>query len=164
MTQFETLAQRLKYARKAAGLTQDELADWPKISRAAISQYESGETLSIKSTALHPICKALGIESEWLVHGTGEILVKAESKLVSDNTETEMEYSINPDVIEIILELFQSLRIITDEANCRKLACSLSYLYVDLQTELERGASIENLKDNVDKEKFTRIIRSQFYE
>ena len=138
MTQFETLAQRLKYARKAAGLTQGKLTEEAGISRVAISQYESGETLSIKSTALHPICKALGVNSEWLVHGTGKMLLENKLKLVSDNTETEMEFTINPDVIEIILDLFQSLRIITDEANCRKLACCLSYLYVDLQTELER--------------------------
>jgi len=92
------------------------------------------------------------------------MLLENKLKLVSDNTETEVEFTINPDVIEIILDLFQSLGIITDEANCRKLACSLSYIYVDLQTELEREASIDNLKDNIDRVKFTRIIRSQFYE
>jgi len=52
MAQFETLAQRLKYARKAAGLTQDKLAENAGISRVAISQYESGETLSIKSHSI----------------------------------------------------------------------------------------------------------------
>jgi len=63
------LSERVKAARKHAGLTQTQLAERVGIAQTAISQIESGKTL--RSTYLFDIAEACGVNSMWLVSGVG---------------------------------------------------------------------------------------------
>ncbi|EMA3643514.1 helix-turn-helix transcriptional regulator [Providencia stuartii] len=65
-----TLAQRLKQARKNAGITQNELAKLVGVSQAAIQKIETGKAAT--STRLIEISKALNVDPEWLSVGTGD--------------------------------------------------------------------------------------------
>ncbi|MBG3105598.1 helix-turn-helix transcriptional regulator [Proteus mirabilis] len=65
-----TLAQRLKKARKLAGLSQKELGEAVGISQAAIQKIEVGNALN--STKLIDIAKVLRVSPEWLSSGHGE--------------------------------------------------------------------------------------------
>ncbi|WP_367239226.1 helix-turn-helix transcriptional regulator [Pseudomonas fulva] len=66
------LSQRIKAARKHAGLTQRELAEEVGIAQTAISQLESGKTL--RSSYLLDIASACGVSSFWLVGGEGPMI------------------------------------------------------------------------------------------
>ncbi|BBT39052.1 XRE family transcriptional regulator [Pseudomonas putida] len=66
------LSQRIKMARKHAGLTQSELAEIVGIAQTAVSQLESGKTL--RSTYLVQIAQACSVNSLWLASGEGEML------------------------------------------------------------------------------------------
>jgi phage repressor protein C with HTH and peptisase S24 domain len=66
------LSERIKTARKHAGLTQKELAERVGIAQTAISQLESGKTL--RSTYLVQIATACRVNSGWLASGDGEML------------------------------------------------------------------------------------------
>ena len=67
----ETVGDRLKMARKAAGLTQKELADAVYAKQGAISDLENGRNNS--STKLVQMAIVLGVNPRWLSTGTGEI-------------------------------------------------------------------------------------------
>lgn len=65
------LSERIKLARKKAGLTQSGLAESVGIAQTAISQLESGKTL--RSSYLIQIARACGVNSVWLASGEGEM-------------------------------------------------------------------------------------------
>lgn len=62
---------RLKQARKDAGLTQTALADKVGISRGQITNMERGIVASPQSIIINAICKALNINRDWLMTGEG---------------------------------------------------------------------------------------------
>jgi len=61
--------ERLKEARKAARISQNELADLAGISQVTVQQIESGRNKNSKMLA--PIAIALGVSMDWLATGRG---------------------------------------------------------------------------------------------
>lgn len=68
---MSTLADRIKQARKHAGLTQRELAKLVGVSQPVISQLESGENL--QSVHLVKIASACRVSAHWLSAGSGQM-------------------------------------------------------------------------------------------
>lgn len=66
------LSERIRAARRHAGLTQRELADKIGIAQTAISQLESGKTQ--RSTYLLAIASVCNVSSFWLAEGKGPML------------------------------------------------------------------------------------------
>ncbi|MFG0381075.1 helix-turn-helix domain-containing protein [Pseudomonas sp. zbq_18] len=66
---MDTLAHRIKAARKYATLTQKQLADAAKVEQPLISQLETGKTL--KTAYLAHIAKACRVSALWLATGEG---------------------------------------------------------------------------------------------
>ena len=69
-----SVAERIRHARKKAGLTQADLAKACGISRAAVSQWELGTTKSPTSQNIFEIARATGFNPEWLSSGQGSDL------------------------------------------------------------------------------------------
>ncbi|WP_043309309.1 XRE family transcriptional regulator [Pseudomonas sp. ML96] len=69
---MSTLKDRIKAARKHAGLTQRELAVNVGVSQPVISQLESGENL--QSVHLLRIAGACGVRPQWLADGEGAMV------------------------------------------------------------------------------------------
>jgi len=67
------LSQRVKAARKHAGLTQRELAKAARVEQPLISQLETGKTL--KSAHIAQIAKACRVSALWLASGEGEMIL-----------------------------------------------------------------------------------------
>ena len=65
------LKDRIKSARLAMGLTQQELADKIGVKRAAVTLWETGATKKIESSNLLAAAKALDVSPEWLSSGKG---------------------------------------------------------------------------------------------
>ena len=63
----DSFAERLKSARKAANLTQAELAEKVNIGKTAISNAEVGRNDSMRD--IEPIAQALGVSAGWLQFG-----------------------------------------------------------------------------------------------
>lgn len=68
---METFGSRLRYARNAKGLTQQQLADALGINRVNISTWESDATKP-EAAKIPAIVQMLGIEETWLFSGKGE--------------------------------------------------------------------------------------------
>jgi transcriptional regulator with XRE-family HTH domain len=68
---MENFRQRLKYARKKAGLTQSQLSKIVGVTQTTVSEIESGRKGSKKSNVFlfYKLSKALGVTMEWLLMG-----------------------------------------------------------------------------------------------
>lgn len=67
---MESLGARIKFARKAAGKTQQAVADLFKIKRVNVTQWES-MTTSPGRDRIKPLADFLGTTAEWLLDETG---------------------------------------------------------------------------------------------
>lgn len=76
------LSERIRIARRSAGLTQRELADKVGIAQTAISQLESGKTQ--RSTYLYQISEACGVSVAWLLTGSGSMAISEQRKAASE--------------------------------------------------------------------------------
>jgi len=68
---MNTLGERLKYARKSKGYTQDTLANTIGVSRGVIFNIEKNKT-EPQNIVINAICQTLGISREWLLTAEGE--------------------------------------------------------------------------------------------
>ena len=71
---METLAQRLKFVMKEAGINQSELAVRVGIKQQAISRMLRGITKN--SRYFLPICNELSVSPKWLMEGIGNIYTR----------------------------------------------------------------------------------------
>lgn len=69
---MKTFAERLKYARTRAQLSQDSLAGKANITKGAISQWENGVASGCKIDTLFNLADALMVDARWLATGHGE--------------------------------------------------------------------------------------------
>ena len=69
------IAERLKHARKMAGMRQQELADKCAISRQSITLYET-EFREPDASVLKRMAGALGVSADWLLGMEGETEVQ----------------------------------------------------------------------------------------
>lgn len=77
---MNTLGERLNYARKKAGFTQDSLAESIGVSRGVIFNLEKNKT-DPQVIVINAICQTLKINKEWLVDGVGEMEDTSEASL-----------------------------------------------------------------------------------
>lgn len=68
---YMKLQDRIKLAREKAKLTQKELADRVGIRPQAVSQWESGDTKSLRGPSLARAAEALDVSPLWLSDGEG---------------------------------------------------------------------------------------------
>lgn len=65
------MGTRLKKAREEAKITQQALADYIGLSRAAIAQWETGNTKNIRPENLFKAAEKLSKSAKWLALGEG---------------------------------------------------------------------------------------------
>lgn len=71
---------KLKKARKALGLTQEELAEKSGVSRGHISQIEAGNTKTTNPASIVKLAKALKVEVEDLMDYEDPVVARAAKK------------------------------------------------------------------------------------
>ena len=76
---LDTVGERLKKARKYAGMTQVDLARAVGAKQGAISDLENGRNHS--STKLVQMAVCIGVDAEWLSTGKGEMINRAKNYL-----------------------------------------------------------------------------------
>lgn len=60
-------SDRIKEARKAAGLTQKELASKLGVKHSAVSKYEQGRVVNLKRETIANIAAVLNVKPSWLM-------------------------------------------------------------------------------------------------
>jgi transcriptional regulator with XRE-family HTH domain len=66
-----TLAERIKTARDALGMTQAELADACGISDKSVSAWEKSRSMSVAAPHLFKLARVLKVDPEWISTGEG---------------------------------------------------------------------------------------------
>lgn len=74
--------ERIKQLRREFNLTQAEFGRKVGLSRAEVANIESGRA-PVRPATVPVICHILGVSQEWLETGHGEMVVKANSDIVS---------------------------------------------------------------------------------
>lgn len=90
---MDNMVDRFRKARKAAGLSQKELADKLCMTQAHISAMEKG-IRDITDRTISDICRELGISESWLRDGDGEMFASGvvAPSIISDLTQ---EYDLD---------------------------------------------------------------------
>lgn len=94
---IETVGERLKKAREAAGLSQQQLAEQIGATRSAIAQVEGGLSNSLNAENLAKAARKLGKTAVWLATGEGpesssEVLSDALSALNDDDRQAAFDF------------------------------------------------------------------------
>lgn len=76
-------AQRIRLARRHAGLSQTQLAQKVGVRRSAVSHWESAEGKNPSVTHLRTIATVTQVQFEWLATGRGAMQVSTEQALDS---------------------------------------------------------------------------------
>lgn len=107
------IGDKIREARLAKGMTQEELGEILGVQKSAIAKYENGRIVNIKRTTLKKISDVLGIRpSELIFEGVPEEAADLHTKILMDH-----------DVMNMI-EKYYSLSI-AEQAIVRKFIYSL---------------------------------------
>lgn len=88
-----TISQRMKAARKHAGLTQKQLAEIAGVSQPVISQLEGGS--SLKSVHITKLATACGVSPLWLAEGVGA-MTDPSATASKDSEPSNISMSVQP--------------------------------------------------------------------
>ena len=85
---MKTQSDRIKQARKDAGLSQSDLSTKVGVSRVAITQWENNPSIKIAGENLTRLCAALGVSAEWLLYGREKGVVPDARIIEADESES----------------------------------------------------------------------------
>lgn len=85
------IGKKIKEARLAKGMTQEELGKILGVQKSAIAKYESGRIVNIKRSTLKKISDVLGIRpSELIFEANPKTTADLHAKILMDNDVMEM--------------------------------------------------------------------------
>lgn len=117
------IGQKIREARLAKGMTQEELGGILGVQKSAIAKYESGRVVNIKRSTLKKISDVLGIRPSELIF-EGE-LQKSPTALAERHFEMVMDEDLN--------EIFDDFRSL--DAAKKKIVKDLIHSLAETKTE-----------------------------
>lgn len=97
------MQNRIKEVRKAAGLSQAEMAKRLSLSRNFVSLLENGERMPSDRT-LNDICETFNVNEEWLRTGAGEMFAQDKDEQLA---EMAKEHGLSPEFAAIVKQLME---------------------------------------------------------
>ena len=95
---MKTLGERLRYARKRKGYTQESLAAAIGVSRGVIYNLEKNKT-DPQTIVLNAICSTLKINANWLLRGKGDM---------ADTSEVSQSAAVLSELYDIAKQLSET--------------------------------------------------------
>lgn len=107
------IGQKIKDARLAKGLTQEELGNLVGLQKSAIAKYENGRVVNIKRSTLQKLAKALDLRgSDLIIESEPKEFAELSARVLLDeelmNT-IELYYSLSSDKQKMIRDLVRSM-------------------------------------------------------
>ena len=101
---------KIKTARQAKGMTQEELGEILGVQKSAIAKYESGRVVNIKRSTLKKISDVLDIPAFELIFDEGK-KGKSEQDELSENIKRLVDFakSVPDDKVELVLKVMKSI-------------------------------------------------------
>ena len=107
------VGQKIKQARIAKGLTQEELGKIVGLQKSAIAKYENGRVVNIKRSTLQKLAQALNLKgSDLIIVPSPKDAAELHTRVLLDNDlmdAIESYYSLDESEQKMIRDLIQSL-------------------------------------------------------
>ncbi len=116
-----TPQQRIRLARRTAGMSQNQLAKAVGVQRSAVSHWEAANGKNPNVSHLREVAQVTGIQFEWLVTGRGDMGLSKDTQLDSIATaeallvETPLEFRLVQAFREVPLRARLSLLEVMEE-------------------------------------------------
>ena len=107
------IGQKIKEARLAKGLTQEQLGNLVGVQKSAIAKYENGRVVNIKRSTLHKLGKVLGLRgSDLIIESDPEGAAELSAKVLLDGElmdAIEKYYTLTAEKQKIVRDLIHSM-------------------------------------------------------
>ena len=102
---------KIKAARQAKGMTQEELGEILGLQKSAIAKYESGRVVNIKRSTLKKISDVLDIPPFELVFDESKIGKPTNDDELSENMKKLIDFakSVPEDKVDLVLAVMKSI-------------------------------------------------------
>jgi transcriptional regulator with XRE-family HTH domain len=106
---MRSVANRIRLARRAAGLTQADVAEQLQVGRSAVAQWERADGSNPAATNLAKLAIVLECAFEWLATGRGSRLTRNDASNQSEETAVVMRHFARDDAEDHLLAVFREL-------------------------------------------------------
>ncbi len=107
------IGQKIKQARIAKGLTQEELGNLVGLQKSAIAKYENGRVVNIKRSTLQKLAQALDLRgSDLIIEANPTEAAEFSAKVLLDTklmNAIEKYYTLSDKKQKMVLDLIDSL-------------------------------------------------------
>ena len=107
------VGQKIKEARLAKGLTQEELGNMIGLQKSAIAKYENGRVVNIKRSTLQKLAQALGLRgSDLIIESNPKEAAELSAKVLLDvelMDVLEKYYTLTEEKQKMIRDLIRSM-------------------------------------------------------
>ena len=107
------IGQKIKQARLAKGLTQEELGNMVGLQKSAIAKYENGRVVNIKRSTLRKLAQALDLRgSDLIIESNPEEAAELSARVLLDGElmdAIEKYYTLPAEKQKMVRELIRSL-------------------------------------------------------
>lgn len=106
---MRSVANRIRLARRAAGLTQADVAERLQVGRSAVAQWERADGSNPAATNLAKLAVVLECAFEWLATGRGSRHTRNGTSNQSGETAVVLKHFARDDAEDHILAVFREL-------------------------------------------------------
>ena len=107
------IGQKIKNARIAKGLTQEQLGSLVGLQKSAIAKYENGRVVNIKRSTLQKLAKALDLRgSDLVIESDPKEAAELHARVLLDDelmVSLEKYYTLSPEKQKVVRDLIDSL-------------------------------------------------------
>lgn len=107
------IGEKIRYARLAKGLTQEELGKQVGLQKSAIAKYENGRVVNIKRSTLQKLAQALDLRgSDLVIESNPEEAAELSAKVLLDMElmdTLELYYTLSTEKQRMIRDLIRSM-------------------------------------------------------
>ena len=107
------IGQKIRQARLAKGLTQEELGNLVGLQKSAIAKYENGRVVNIKRSTLQKLATALDLRgSDLIIESDPKEYAEFSAKVLLDvelMDALELYYSLNAEKQKMVRDLIRSM-------------------------------------------------------
>ena len=107
------IGQKIKQARIAKGLTQEELGNMVGLQKSAIAKYESGRVVNIKRSTLQKLAQALALKgSDLIIESDPQEAAELHARVLLDNELMDTldgYYTLSEDEQKMVRDLIRRL-------------------------------------------------------
>ena len=107
------VGDKIREARLAKGLTQEELGQMIGLQKSAIAKYENGRVVNIKRSTLQRLAAALDLRgSDLIIESDPEAAAELSAKVLLDSElmeSIEIYYTLSPEKRKMVRDLIASI-------------------------------------------------------